>query len=222
MRFFLILLLLGGISTNLFAQGSAVSKQEKFVTRLLDQQVKQQNSIKNSVSSILTRYPEQVEVVVNVALKLYPNEYKQIMYGALEAEPVLTCNVVQLFIKSEVAPLNEIVNLAISVEPAYIQEIMKTATLASTNHNTAHEVMHSEHSKTLMSATMTSYPKSIIDILKGTISAFPENVVHFVKEALLLFPDEDKEIISTAVEASDKKYTQPIMDTAMYLNNEKE
>ena len=223
MKFLLILLLFSSVSVNLFAKSNMESKQEMFITQLLDQQVKQQNSIKSSISSILTRYPEKVDVVVNAALKLYPDEYVQIMHGALAAEPVLTCNVVQLFVEADVAPLSEIVNLAIKAEPAYIQEIMKTASITSSHTRPNHEIYANNiNVHTLMSKTMTTHPKSKMDILKGTIAAFPEKVVNFVKEALLLFPGEDKQIISTAVKASDEKYTQSIIDTAMSLGIKKE
>lgn len=222
MKNIFILLLLAVISTSLFAQGSAISKQETFITQLLEQQVKQQNSIKSSVSSILTRYPEQVEVVVNVALELYPNEYRQIMSGALAAEPVLSCYVVHLFTQADVAPLDEIVRLAIKEEPAYIQEIMQTATLASFNNTSNHEISHSSGTKSLMAKTMTTYPQNKIDILKGSIAAFPEQVVNFVKEALLLFPSDNYQIISTAVSESNEEFTQPIIETAMALGVNKE
>ena len=223
MKLILILFLFAGINVSLFAKDNMSSKQEAFITQLLEQQVKQQNSIKSSISSILTRYPEKVDVVVRAALKLYPDEYVQIMHGALAAEPVLTCNVVQLFVEADVAPLSEIVNLAIQAEPAYIQEIMKTASITYSHEKPNHEIYaHNINVNALMSETMITYPKSKIDILKGTIAAFPEKVVNFVKEALLLFPGEDKQIISTAVNASDEKYTQSIIDTAMSLGVKQE
>lgn len=217
----IIILLLGCISSGVLAQTSANSQQEKFITHLLSQQVKQQNSIKSSVSSILTRYPEKVSEVIAAALKLYPDEYKQIMQGALDAEPVLACGVVDIFIQADVAPRDEIVNLAVEAEPAYAQEILYTATITSYEVSLQNAELNIPerpfNPKDLMSSAMESHPKSKLDILKGTIMALPSQVAQFVKEALLLFPDDNHQIIETAISTSDQQYKQSIVETAMNL-----
>ena len=78
MKYFFILSLLSVISVGSFATEGISKKQEMFITQLINQQTKQQISIRKSISSVLTRYPDQIDKVVNVALDIYPEEYKQI------------------------------------------------------------------------------------------------------------------------------------------------
>eukprot|EP00487_Bulimina_marginata_P001782 TRINITY_DN1420_c0_g1_i2.p1 TRINITY_DN1420_c0_g1~~TRINITY_DN1420_c0_g1_i2.p1 ORF type:complete len:113 (-),score=21.05 TRINITY_DN1420_c0_g1_i2:10-348(-) len=99
MKKLIILLMLAGISSVAMAKDVADYKQERLIAKILNQQVKKHRSIKSSVHSILSRYPEKVDVVMSVALDRYPEKYRQIMLGALSAEPVLACDVIENAIK---------------------------------------------------------------------------------------------------------------------------
>ena len=82
-------------------------RQEKVLTDLFDQLVKRQidskMAIEKSVNALLESYPEQIDVVLKIAISKYPQEYKQIMCGALRAEPALTTDVVNIILKSNIA-----------------------------------------------------------------------------------------------------------------------
>ena len=75
MRLFFIPLLLCCLSTVVIAKESAPNKQEQLITKLLNQQIRQNISVQHSVSALLKRYPEKVEAVVKAAIHTYPNKY---------------------------------------------------------------------------------------------------------------------------------------------------
>ena len=63
MKYFFILSLLSVISINSVASEAMSKKQELFITQLITQQTKQQISVRKSIKSILSRYPEQIDKV---------------------------------------------------------------------------------------------------------------------------------------------------------------
>jgi hypothetical protein len=113
MKYFFILSLLSVISVGSFATEGISKKQEAFITQLISQQTKQQISIRKSISSVLTRYPDQIDKVVSVALDIYPEEYKQIMLGAIDAQPVFACNVMEHVLENNIASSTELVRIVV-------------------------------------------------------------------------------------------------------------
>jgi len=215
----IVLLLLCGLSAGVFAKDFAEYKQERLIARILNQQVKQHISLKNSVSAILTRFPEQVELVLDVALEKYPHKYKDIMLGAMSAEPVLACEVIEIVLKANVADSSDIIAIAVEAEPAYAQEIVNAAVLNDPTdvENIVRVAIQTEPvvSQAVISNTMSSFPEKLIDILTGAIKALPEQVAHFVVNAIDMFPQSSKEVVTQAVTNSEAKHDQLIVDSAV-------
>ena len=78
-------------------------RQEEIISNLFDQLIQNQInasfSIERSVNALLKSYPEQIDIVLKVALAKYPQEYKQIMCGALRAEPALASDIITILLR---------------------------------------------------------------------------------------------------------------------------
>ncbi|WP_077340129.1 hypothetical protein [Pseudocolwellia agarivorans] len=219
MKYVFILLLLSFISIGSFAKEDVSSKQELFITQLINQQTKQQISLRKSISSILTRYPEQIDKVLNSALTLHPEEYEQIMLGALDAEPVNACNVVEHFLNNDIASSTELVKIVVEAEPAYAQEILNTAALHDPDNleQLVRVTIQTEplHPRAILSNTMTSFPDRMVDVLSGLIKAIPEKVSKWVSYTFLLFPDSGEQIVTTAISSTNSQHNQAIVKAAI-------
>jgi len=226
MKYIYILALLSCISTGSFAKDDVTNKHELFITQLLNQQTKQQISVKRSVSSILTRYPEQVDVVLKVALMLHPKEYKQIMIGALDAEPVLACNVIELFLKENISSTTELIQLVVDAEPAYAQEILNSAILHDPDNmeDIVRVAILTQplNSIEILSSTMTSFPEKMVDILSGFVKAIPEKVAQWISYTFILFPDNGEQIVSTAINSTNEMHNNEIIKAALDAGLDKE
>lgn len=209
------------------SEAQTASRQDKFIKKILKQQVRNQLSIKSSVSSILTRFPEEVDSVLKIALREYPSEFRQIMIGAINAEPVLACDVIDFMLKENIADKDEIIAIAVSTEPAYAQEIINIAVLndPSDIENIVRVAIATDPfaSQSLVGNTMTHFPKNIFAILSGAIQALPENVSDFVKTTIDLFPSNGEKVVEKAVHSSESKYTRGIVNSAVNAGlNEKD
>lgn len=219
MKYLFVCLLLSCISLGVLAKDPAREKQDVLITKLLNQQVRQHISIQNSVSSILKRYPEKVDAVLNAALATYPDDYRQIMLGAISAEPALACDVVEKVIKANVATNEEIVSIAIKAEPAYAREIVDIA--AKQNPAKIAEIVRIAIitepfvGQSVMDNSMLTYPDKMLDILTAAITAIPEQAVSLVKSTLALFPGEGEKVITTAISSSHSHHSQEIVDAGV-------
>lgn len=226
MKYIFILSLLSCISIGSFAKDDVSKKQEVFLTQLINQQTKQQISIRKSISSILARYPEQVDKVLTISLALHPKEYKQIMLGALDAEPVHACNVMELFLNENIASSSELVRIVVEAEPAYAQEILNTAALHDPENmeQLVRVTIQTEplHSRAILSNTMTSFPDKMVDILSGLIKEIPEKVSKWVSYTFLLFPDSGEQIVTTAISSTNESHNQEIIKAAINAGLEKD
>lgn len=226
MKYFCILALLSCISTGSFAKDDIASKQELFITQLINQQTKQQISVQKSISSILTRYPEQIEIVLKVALDLHPEQYKQIMIGALNAEPVLACNVIEHFLKENIASTTELVKIVVEAEPAYAQEIINSAILHDPENmeDIVRVAIITEPltSREMLSNTMISFPERMADILSGFVKAIPEKVAQWVSYTFLLFPNNGEQIVTTAISSTNEIHDNEIITAALDAGLDKE
>lgn len=226
MKYLYILPLLSCISLGSLAKEDVINKQELFITKLMKQQVKQQISVKKSVSSILKRYPEQIDSVLNVAIDLHPNKHKEIMLGALDAEPVFACNVIEHYIINDIASTNELVKLVIETEPAYAQEILNSAVLHDPDN--MEEIVRIAilteplTSREILSHTMTSFPERMVDILSGFVKAIPEKVSQWIAYTFVLFPDDGEQIVNTAIISTNDSHNKDIIEAALNAGLEKE
>ena len=226
MKYFFILSLLSVISINSVASEAMSKKQELFITQLITQQTKQQISVRKSIKSILSRYPEQIDKVLSIALTLHPEDYKQIMLGAIDAQPVFACNVMEHVLEQDIASSTELIQIVVEAEPAYAQEILATAAFHDPDNleQLVRVTIQTEplHSKDIMSITMTSYPDRMIDILSGLIQAIPEKVSKWVSYTFLLFPDSGEQIVSTAVSSTNESHNQAIVNAAVNAGLDKD
>jgi len=226
MKYIFILSLLSCISMSSFAKDDVSNKQELFIAQLINQQTKQQISVRKSISSILARYPEQIDKVLKVALRLHPKKYKQIMLGSLDAEPVHACNVMELFLNEGIATSTELVRIVVEAEPAYAQEILNTAALHDPENmeELVRVTIQTEplHSRALLSNTMTSFPDKMVDILSGLIKELPEKVSKWVSYTFLLFPDSGEQIVTTAISSTNESHNQEIIKAAINAGLEKD
>ena len=203
MRKITIIFLINCLSFLAYANDPISEKQQALIAKFLKQQAKQHNSVEKSVSAILHRHPERVEEVITVALDLYPEQHMAIMQGAIHAEPAISCEVIDIFIKSDISEISEIVKLAIELEPAYANEIVETA--AQYHQDQIEEIVRVAIktdpfvTDSLVSNTMASYPEKMLDILTSAILAIPDQITNIVQGALDLFPTEREEVIATAV-----------------------
>lgn len=219
MKYLCAFLLLCCISVGSYAKEDVTNKQELFITKLMKQQVKQQISVKKSVSSILKRYPEKIDSVLNVALELYPDKHKEIMLGALHAEPVLACNVIEHFLMNSIASSSELVQMVIETEPAYAQEILNSAILHDPDN--MEEIVRIAllteplTSREILSSTMTSFPERMVDILAGFVKAIPDKVAQWIAYTFVLFPDSGEQIVSTAITSTNDSHNKEIIEAAL-------
>lgn len=208
---------------------SLENKQEKVISNLFDQLVQHQiNSnmaIERSVNALLKSYPEQIDIVLKVALSKYPQEYKQIMCGALRAEPALASDVITILLKSNIATSTDIVSIAINEEPAYAKEIVNTAVFYYPDELESivrvailtGPVM----ANNVVNNTMLSYPEKLLDILIVAVKALPDQVTNIVRDTLRLSSDNSG-IISVAVSSSNREKTREIIATAIQSGMSKE
>ena len=214
-----LFLLLGLCTTGVIAKDIAEYKQDRLIAKILHQQVKRHISIQNSVSTILTRFPEKVESVLKIALRKYPSEYRQIMVGAMNAEPVLACEVIKILLKAKVASDDEIIAIAVETEPAYAQEIVNIAVLNSPAdiENIVRVAIETNPfvSDSVVNNTMNSFPEKIYAILSGAIKALPEQVSMFVSHTINLFPNRSESVVTTAVTSSKPRHAQQIVASAI-------
>lgn len=226
MQYLFIFLLLSSISFSSFANEDATYKQELFISKLMKQHVKQQISVQKTVSSILKRYPEKIDSVLNVALELYPKKHKEIMLGALHAEPVLACNVIEHFIINDIASTSELVKIVIETEPAYAQEILNSAVLHDPDNmeEIVRVALLTEPltSREILSNTMTSFPERMVDILTGFVKAIPNKVSQWVAYTFVMFPDSGEAIVSTAISATNASHNKKIIEAALEAGLEKD
>jgi hypothetical protein len=219
MKKLIILLMLVGISSTVMAKDIAEYRQERLITKILSQQVKKHRTIQSSVHSLLSRYPEKVDIVMSVAFKRYPGQYRQIMLGALSAEPVLACNVIENAIKANVAPSSELVIIAIEAEPAYAQEIVNTAVKFNPSEieSIVRVAIRTEPYDTnnIINNTATNYPSEMLSILTAAITAIPEQATNIVKEILQLFPGQAETVVTTAVHQSSDSHNNDIVNAAI-------
>jgi hypothetical protein len=225
-KYFFILSLLSLVSVGSFATEGISKKHEMFITQLINQQTKQQISIRKSISSLLMRYPDQIDKVVTVALGIYPEAYKQIMLGAIDAQPVFACKVIEHVLDNNIASSTELVKIVVEAEPAYAQEILETAALHDPDNieQLVRVTIQTEplHSKYIISNTMISFPDRMIDILSGFIKAIPDQVSKWVSYTFLLFPDNGEQIVTTAVSSTNESHNQAIVDAAVHAGLDKD
>jgi len=220
MKSLIVLFLLSGLcTTSVYAKDIAEFKQDRLIARILHQQVKRNVSIQSSVSAILTRFPEQVDSVLKIALRKYPTKYRQIMIGAMNAEPVLACEVIRIVLKANVASNDEVIAIAVAAEPAYAQEIVNIAVLNSPAdiENIVRVAIETEPfvSDAVIHNTMSSFPEKIYAILSGAIQALPEQVSSFVRNTINLFPGSSEDVVTKAVTSSQPKHAQQIVASAV-------
>lgn len=215
----LILSLLSVISFSSSAQDGLSKKQELFITQLIQQQTKQQISVRKSVSSVLARYPEQIDKVLKVSFTLHPKEYKQIVLGAIDAQPVFACNVIEHALENDIASSTELVQIVVDAEPAYAQEIIETAAFHDPDklEDFVRVTIQTKpiNSVDIISKTMMSFPDRMIDILSGFIKAIPDQVSKWVSYTFVLFPDSGEQIVTTAVSSTNEYHNQAIVDAAI-------
>lgn len=221
-----ILSLLSIISVSSFAQDKLLKKQEMFITQLISQQTKQQISVRKSISSVLSRYPEQIDKVLNVAFTLHPTQYKQIVLGAIDAQPVFACNVIEHALKNDIASSTELVQIVVDAEPAYAQEILETAAFHDPDklEEFVRVTIQTEplHSSDIISNTMISFPDRMIDILSGFIKAIPDQVSKWVSYTFVLFPESGEQIVTTAISSTNQHHNQAIIDAAVNAGLDKD
>ena len=201
---------------------SLENRQERVISDLFDQLVEHQVNpsfaVERSVNALLKRYPEQVDVVLKVALAKFPQEYRQIICGALRAEPALTSDVISTLLQSEIATSTDIVSIAISEEPAYAKEIVQSAVshFPEELDNIVRVAITTEPmmADNIINNTMQSYPEKLLDILVIAVKTFPEQVTSFVKDTLRLSSD-DSDVISVAVSSSHREKTRDIISAAI-------
>lgn len=225
MKHIFSLFLSGFISFNTLASKDVSKTHDIFIADLLKQQTKQQISVRRSVSSILSRYPEKIDMVLSASLRLYPNDFEQIMLGALDAEPVLASEVMEHFLSKNVASGAKLIEIIVKAEPAYAQEVLKAAAIHSPDNiqELVRITIQTEplHSKDIMSKTMMSFPERMGDILAGLITAIPQKVSQWVSHAFNLFPDDGEEIVTTAISSTNANHNKAILDAAVNAGLEK-
>lgn len=205
------------------------NRQEKIISNLFDQLVQRQiNSsiaIERSVNALLKNYPEQIDIVLKIALEKFPQEYKQIMCGALKAEPALASDVIAILLQANIATSTDIVSIAVHEEPAYAKEIVNTAVLHYPDEieDIVRVAILTEPvmGKSVVKNTMQSYPEKILDILVVAIKALPDQVTNIVRNTLRLSSDST-DVISVAVNSSHRAKTREIIATAIQSGISKE
>ena len=208
---------------------SIEDRQEKVISNLFDQLVQRQTntslSIERSVNALLKSYPEQIDIVLKVALAKYPQEYKQIMCGALRAEPALASDVITILLQSNIAASADIVSIAVNEEPAYATERGNTVILhypdELENIVRVAILIEPRIANNMVNNTMQSYPEKILDILVIAVQALPDQVANIVRDTLRLSPDSS-EVISTAVSHSNNESAREIVTTAIQSGMSKE
>jgi len=219
MKSIILVLLLCGFTSSLIAKEYSSSQQDRLIAKILNLQLSRQISLERSVSALLTRYPEKIDVVVDAALEKNPQRYRSIMLGAMRAEPVLACSVVEVMLDKNVAPAEEIVRIAIEAEPAYAHEIVNIAA-SKQPQNVKHFVRIAiktdpvTHNSVLKN-TIDSHPESTFDIFLGAIKALPDQVVSLVKDTLMSDPEQSKEVITYAIQESHKNLSREIVESAI-------
>ncbi|PCI58451.1 MAG: hypothetical protein COB35_13770 [Gammaproteobacteria bacterium] len=221
---FILFVLLFSITTTSFAMDSVKNRQEKLISQLLTQQVSQNISIKNSVSSLITLYPEKADIILKIALGTYPRNYKDIIIGTIQAEPALSASAVSAALQANVAQCKEVVEIAINAEPAYANEIIQAA-LKNSQDPIQNIVRVAVSTEPFISNSLLSNAKNketMLDILIGAIKAIPNQVVNLVKTTLQLFPDQSADVIKNAINSSHQQFDQDIVKAAMNAGVEKE
>ena len=194
-------------------------KSKRIIAGFIKQQAKSNVSIGRSISTILSRYPEQVDAIVPIALELYPDKYKQIIIGAINAESALACDVVEAAINSNIVESDEIVRIAIEADPAYANEIIETAAT-----NDIEEIQNiirvgitieGTNGKDVMKSALASFPEQLVGILSGAIQALPNQVTEFVASAINLFPSKAEQVVTTAVSQNTNIGNREIVNKAI-------
>lgn len=202
---------------------SLSDRQERVIVNLFDQLVKKQVNpslaIERSVNALLKSYPEQIDIVLKVALRKYPQKYKQIMCGALRAEPALASDVISILMKSNISTSSDIVSIALHEEPAYAKEIVNIALAHSPEQlDTIVKVAlvtEPVMASSVVNNTMESYPERILDILVIAITTLPNEVMNIVKNTLKLSADSS-DVISTAISSSTGEQARDIITAAVH------
>ncbi len=195
------------------------AKSKRIIAGFIKQQAKANVNIGRSVSTILGRYPEQVDLVIPVALELYPDKYEQIVRGAINAEPALACDVVVAAIESKLVDSQEIVRIAVESDPAYASEIVETAAshdIAEIQNIVRVAISTSDfHQDAIVESTISSFPEQFAEILSGAIQALPDQITTFVSTALGIVPEQSEEVVATAVSQNKHIDNRKIVDTAI-------
>lgn len=214
-----IIVLLCCLCTVANAKDFAKEKQERLIGSLLKQQVKQQISIENSVESLLTRYPEKVDLIVTTAIKLYPSDYKSIMKGAMEAEPVLSCSVLEAMMASNVASTEQLLTQAINLEPAYSHELMITAAKARPDNfdNILRVTLKTEPllSNSIVDKTMEAYPEKLLSILVSAIRELPNNISSYMKAAFNVSTSTNEQPAVDTFTLKEQEHLEEVFNAAM-------
>ena len=209
---------------------SAYSEQSSFIQKrqtavlsnlfdqLIQREMNSEMAIEKSVNALLESYPEQISLVLQIAINKYPLEYKQIICGALRAEPALTSDVIDIVLQSNIASNEDIISFAVKEEPAYAAEIVDAALL----HNPLEienivrvaivtEPLMANH---VVETAMKSYPEKVLDILAVAINVLPEEVIKLVRNTLRISPD-NTEVISVAINSSNSNKSREIISAAI-------
>ncbi|MAI36783.1 hypothetical protein [Alteromonas sp.] len=197
-----------------------VSQSTKFQTAFLKRQVDQTMSVGRAISSIAGHYPQDIVLVVDIALDTYPDKYREIIFAAISAQPSSTEEIVRLAIEKEVSSCPNIVKLAITAEPTYVDFVVHAAAMATPEE--LDEIVRvavltqPDSADSIVQTLSQEHPNKIVEIMTSALNAVPFVGEYVVDALLAVFPNKAEKVVETAVRESSQQREQimRILNTA--------
>ncbi|WP_099034676.1 hypothetical protein [Lacimicrobium alkaliphilum] len=172
----------------------------------IEKQVEQNMSVGRAVKSVVSHYPQDVEIVVRTALDLYPDQYREIVHAAISAQPALTEDVVSIAIEKHPEHCASIVQTAINAEPSYIDFVVNAATHATPGE--LEEIVRvavitePNSADTIVRSVAQAQPNRLAEIVTTAIGAVPLVGEYIVEALLVSYPDSTETVITSAFRQS--------------------
>lgn len=195
-------------------------EQHSLKAAFIKRQMKNNASIGRAIKSIASHYPQEITLIVSVALDRYPEKYKEIIYAAISAQPMATEEIVRIAIEKDITECESIVEMAIMAEPSYVNFIVSSA--ANTTPEELQDIVRvavitePDSADRIVQTLSKEHPNEMVEIMKTAIGAVPFVGEYIVDGLLALFPDEAETVVENAVRESSSQREQivRIIETA--------
>lgn len=193
-------------ASPIFAEELKTPRSDDKTVDFIEKQVEQNMSVGRAIKSIVSHYPQDVEVVVRTALELYPEQYREIVHAAISAQPALTEDVVSIAIEKHPQHCANIVKAAINAEPSYVDFVVNAAT-----HATPEElqdivrvavITEPNSADTIVRSVAQAQPNRLAEIITTAIGAVPLVGEYIVEALLVSYPQNTETVITTAFKES--------------------